>query len=61
MDMSLSGLRELVMDREAGRAAIPGHDWATELNWTESSVIDRQVKISIPAFQKVQAINSTIY
>ena len=38
-----------------------GHDWATELNWTESSVIDRQVKISIPAFQKVQAINSTIY
>ena len=40
MDMSLSELRELVMDREAWRAAIHGsqrvrHDWVTELNWTE--------------------------
>ena len=40
IDVSLSELRELVMDREAWRAAIHGvakvgHDWATERNWTD--------------------------
>ena len=41
MDMSLSTLREFVMDREAWRAAIHGsqrvrHDRVTELNWMAS-------------------------
>ena len=43
MDMSLSNLRELVMDREAWRAVIMGsqivrYDWVTELNWIISDV-----------------------
>ena len=40
MDMSLSKLQKLVMDREARSAAVHGvqrvrHDWVPELNWTD--------------------------
>ena len=42
MDVSWSKLQEVVMDREAWCAVIHGlqrvgHDWATELNWTEGT------------------------
>ena len=52
MDMSLSKLRELVMDREAcvlqsmGSQRV-GHNWVTELNWTEPLIIGLPFLLSV--------------
>ena len=50
MDVSLSKLWELVMDREAWRAAVHGshrvgHDWATELNWRTARPLLRRSQL----------------
>ena len=63
MDMSLSNLRELVMDRQAWRAAIHGvsksqtrlSDW-TELNWTEQQ-LNKKVLTS-PNLREIGAIKN---
>ena len=52
MDMSLSELRELVMDREAWHAVIHGFaKCRTRLNWTEFSMFPQNLKVVVLLYE----------
>ena len=57
MNMGLGRLRELMMDREAWRAALYGlqrvrHNWATELNWIDTAMKFTSIK-KLPSESKI--------
>ena len=61
MDRSFGGLQELVMEREAWHAEVHGvarvgHDWTTELNWTEVSLVVENLTANAGEIRNVGSI-----
>ena len=62
MDMSLSGLRELVLDREAWHAVIHGvaKSWTRLSNWTELSLLSLKKKKKKNHFSEIDGRSQTV-
>ena len=64
-DMGLGELWELVINREAWHAVVhgsqrAGHDWVTELNWTEQFKITKVYKLMYNRYLEVEAHCSSL-